>query len=286
MSVNQPTSAPSTIIHHHGFRAMEMNEQAVAGHRIRYAEVAISIFDFGGSKLLFGDRVELIQPKQMHLHWGAVPHQPLEHVNPSRFWVVTFPMGWFLSWDLPKEFSHHILRGGFVREPDPKLGDWDCSIFARWTEDLSGSVDWRRRAAILEIRARVERLAHSVNLQSTGNNASTATSGVSSGERLDKMLRFISQRYVDPISVSDIAEAAGIHPNSAMRLFRQTWGMSLWSFVTEYRVWQAQLLLATTELKVSEIARRSGFGSEAQFYTAMKGLTGKSPAVYRRQLHG
>jgi transcriptional regulator GlxA family with amidase domain len=44
--------------------------------------------------------------------------------------------------------------------------------------------------------------------------------------------------------------------------------------------------MATTDMKILDIAHESGFGSPGQFYSCFKRLTGEAPARYRPSMRG
>ncbi|MCX6873137.1 MAG: helix-turn-helix transcriptional regulator [Verrucomicrobia bacterium] len=94
----------------------------------------------------------------------------------------------------------------------------------------------------------------------------------------------VAARCHEPVSVGEIAEALGFHPNYLMRLFRQLTGMPLMEYMTRQRVTHAQRLLATTNLKIIDVAMESGFGSVCRFHTVFAKLCGATPRQYRAGL--
>ena len=60
--------------------------------------------------------------------------------------------------------------------------------------------------------------------------------------------------------------------------------MTLLEYITQRRVSCAQRLMATTDMKILDIANESGFGSQGQFYSCFKRLTGEAPAHFRRSM--
>ncbi|NJL30686.1 MAG: helix-turn-helix transcriptional regulator [Phycisphaerales bacterium] len=69
-----------------------------------------------------------------------------------------------------------------------------------------------------------------------------------------------------------------------MTLFREHTGMSLGSYLTRQRLWQAQRLLATTDKSILQVATASGFGSLSRFYEAFAQECKTTPRAYRRAL--
>ena len=56
------------------------------------------------------------------------------------------------------------------------------------------------------------------------------------------MTVYIAANYTQDIDVARVAEVAGMHPNSAMRLFRQTCGLTVLEYLKMHRIWHAQHL--------------------------------------------
>ncbi|WP_245851159.1 helix-turn-helix domain-containing protein [Brachybacterium vulturis] len=68
-----------------------------------------------------------------------------------------------------------------------------------------------------------------------------------------------------------------------MTVFRRTAGVTLGDYVTMCRVAEAQRLLLTTSLKVTEIADAAGVSSLSSFYDHMSTVCRMTPREYRRQ---
>lgn len=88
------------------------------------------------------------------------------------------------------------------------------------------------------------------------------------------------------ISVSEIADALELHPKYLMGLFRRLSGMTLLDYIAQQRVAYAQRLLATTSLKMIDVAMDSGFGSVCRFHAVFARLCGTTPRQYRARLRG
>jgi transcriptional regulator GlxA family with amidase domain len=102
--------------------------------------------------------------------------------------------------------------------------------------------------------------------------------------RFEKMATLIARHFHEPLLIQDIAAAVHLTPDSAMRLFRKFSGITLHECLLQHRVSNAQRLLATTEVKIDDIAAQSGFGSAARFYASFQKVVGQSPAAYRRAI--
>lgn len=84
-----------------------------------------------------------------------------------------------------------------------------------------------------------------------------------------------------PVSVIQLAEKAGQHPDYFSRMFRQHTGYRPLAYVQFKRIERAQFLMVTTSLSFNEIAMETGFESLSYFSRIFKNITGQNPSQYR-----
>lgn len=120
-------------------------------------------------------------------------------------------------------------------------------------------------------------LIAAVSERSRGSASEDHTRGV-----LKTAVDFIATNYPLPLSVEDIAEAAGVSRTTLFRMFRSEMSVSPVDFLIEYRIGQAKKLLAGTELSVSAVARSSGYEDSLYFSRAFRKITGMTPTEYRK----
>jgi AraC-like DNA-binding protein/DNA-binding LacI/PurR family transcriptional regulator len=97
-----------------------------------------------------------------------------------------------------------------------------------------------------------------------------------------RAVAYVREHYSEPISRSDLAAALGVSENYLTDLFHREMGTSLWTYLNRYRVKQAKQLLVGTELKITEIALRTGFDDPAYFSRVFRRCTGRSPRAFRK----
>ena len=134
------------------------------------------------------------------------------------------------------------------------------------------------------MKLRLRRLADCLdNLKPLSNQANNLTSGISDSPGY-KIAQYIIKHYADPLHGQKIADAVGIHPAYASRIFSETFGIGIIDYLTRYRISVAQKLLLTTSMNAQHIGFEVGFGSSSRFYAAFKKLCGLPPKKYRSQL--
>lgn len=102
-----------------------------------------------------------------------------------------------------------------------------------------------------------------------------------SSNSFNKILDYVYDHYAQPLSNIELAAHFNYHPNYISQLFTQHTGISLHQYLLRIRVRQALHLLQTTELSVSEVAAKVGFGSTSYFCQYFKKSTGYSPASFK-----
>ncbi|MBE6633974.1 MAG: helix-turn-helix domain-containing protein [Ruminococcaceae bacterium] len=86
------------------------------------------------------------------------------------------------------------------------------------------------------------------------------------------------------ISLSDIAKDCHCSESTLSHCFRKSRGISIGQYILRRRVSRGKKLLLGSDLSISVIAEKCGFGSSEHFSNAFKRLVGVSPANYRYQL--
>ena len=100
--------------------------------------------------------------------------------------------------------------------------------------------------------------------------------------RFEKVIRFVRENYMNPISSKDLAEVVNLHPGYFSGLFTSSFGITPVKYINKVRIEQAQLLLIATELRVNKVAQKTGFSNEYYFSETFKQYTGQAPSNYRK----
>ena len=89
-------------------------------------------------------------------------------------------------------------------------------------------------------------------------------------------------RYAEPLTVRDLARAAGLSPAHFSREFRRTFGEPPHVYLLTRRLERAAALLRTTDHSVADICMAVGLSSVGSFTTSFTRVFGRSPTAYRR----
>ncbi|MCE7006431.1 helix-turn-helix transcriptional regulator [Kibdelosporangium philippinense] len=88
-------------------------------------------------------------------------------------------------------------------------------------------------------------------------------------------------RYFDPLTVADLARAAGLSKAHFSHEFRRAFGESPHAYLLTRRMERAASILRMTDRKVADICVAVGLQSIGSFTTSFTRMFGVSPTVYR-----
>jgi AraC-like DNA-binding protein len=89
-------------------------------------------------------------------------------------------------------------------------------------------------------------------------------------------------RYAEPLTVADMARAAGLSRAYFSSEFKRAFGESPHQYLLTRRLERAAHLLRVTDWSVAEVCFAVGAGSVGSFTTSFSRLFGCSPMAYRR----
>jgi AraC family transcriptional regulator, melibiose operon regulatory protein len=252
-----------------------------------HSQIELNLILEGHLTYWFDGREVTISAGQLALFWGMIPHQAIDIALHTRFVCLYVPMSVFLALPTLSRLREAMFRGAMIEALDTK--PYDRDIFLRWREELLSGDPQIEQIVRDELTARVRRidrdgwrdLRHiSVAIQQS------ATHDPDHATHVERMARFVGERATEDISVEDVAEAAGLHPNYAMTIFKRNVGLSINQAIIRHRLDTAQSMLIATDLSISAIAFDCGFGSLSRFYEAFKQRFRTSPSVFRQKLVG
>jgi AraC-like DNA-binding protein len=94
----------------------------------------------------------------------------------------------------------------------------------------------------------------------------------------------VDAQYAEPITVDDLASAAGLSRAHFSRMFTRTFGESPRAYLQTRRLERAAALLRYTDRSVADICVMVGLQSVGSFTTSFARVYGKPPASYRASM--
>ena len=105
-------------------------------------------------------------------------------------------------------------------------------------------------------------------------------------ERIDRVCRFLAERYEGDVSLPEAAAVAHLSVPAFCRFFKSRTGKTFVGYLTELRIGRACRLLIETDRSVSDIAFDSGFANLSNFNRRFRALKRTRPVDFRRAFRG
>lgn len=244
-------------------------------------EIEIGILERGKATELYGKRRYPLTPGTLFILWGTLPHGILKSSGSLLIRCLHIPLPVVLQWNLPSALIDPLLHGEIIKDTAHHAACSDAALLRHWQKLMDENTDEAREIVLLDARRRMLMAAKSLKHTAPAklqkeNHAAGA---------FERMVVAIVKGYSSPIKVREITETAGLSESYGMRLFKRISGMSINDYLTRIRISMAQRLLVTTDLKISEIARQSGFNTACRFYLVFHRHCGKTPRKYRMAMH-
>jgi AraC-like DNA-binding protein len=98
---------------------------------------------------------------------------------------------------------------------------------------------------------------------------------------LQRAKDLVDSHYAEPLTVVDLARAAGFSQAHFSRAFRLAFGDSPHAYLLTRRLERAAALLRSTDSTVADICMAVGLESVGSFTTSFVRMFGKTPVAYR-----
>ena len=102
-------------------------------------------------------------------------------------------------------------------------------------------------------------------------------------KRLSRAIAKIHADFDEPLTLTGLAEQAGMSRSGFAEHFRTVTGLAPLQYVTRWRMLSAEKFLHDPDLSVPDVAVRTGYDSDISFARAFKRIFGVTPAKYRQQ---
>lgn len=104
--------------------------------------------------------------------------------------------------------------------------------------------------------------------------------------RLQRVMTFIDDNITLDLSVSTLAQVAGMSSFYFCRSFKQSTGITPHQFVLSRRMELARQLLLQEPMRLMQVAQKVGFTDQSQFTRVFRKIVGTTPSQFRRTAGG
>ena len=99
---------------------------------------------------------------------------------------------------------------------------------------------------------------------------------------IQNMIHYINQNHTSKLTMKSLSEHFHMSVSALSHRFRKSTGTSISDYVNSLRLKEAEWLLGSCEMSLSEISETLGFGSPNYFSTVFRKHYGVSPKEYRK----
>lgn len=96
-----------------------------------------------------------------------------------------------------------------------------------------------------------------------------------------RVILYLDNHYTEEINLQDLALAFNVSTFYLAHVFKDCYGYSPMQYILRRRIGEAQSLLITTDLPITEIAARVGYGNPSHFNRQFSKYVGLSPSRYK-----
>ena len=106
--------------------------------------------------------------------------------------------------------------------------------------------------------------------------------GTAAQRLVRRAMAYVHEHYTEPLTRDDLAQHLSMNSDYLTHCFRTEVGMTPITYLNRYRVNKARVLLAESDMNVTEIAMAVGFSDSSYFGRVFRRQVGVSPDAYRR----
>ena len=103
-------------------------------------------------------------------------------------------------------------------------------------------------------------------------------------KEIREIIDFIELNYHRDLTLEEIANNFCYSPNYLCSLFKNETDERLFRYINKVRIYKAMKLIRKTNMKVYEIAEKTGFKNSSYFSQTFKAITGKSISEYKKTI--
>ncbi len=104
-------------------------------------------------------------------------------------------------------------------------------------------------------------------------------------EKINNILQYIDENYMDEIKIADISQKMGISKFYLCKLFKKMTGKTITEYVNYVRVREAVALIRETDISITDVALTVGFNDANYFSRIFHSFTNNSPSEIRKTSH-
>lgn len=152
--------------------------------------------------------------------------------------------------------------------------------FEELFEELTEKAQFNDMKTLSQISVDIHRLLNI--MLGSGLGLEESAGGANHISDIENAVKYMESNYGRQINVDSLVREAHLSKYYFIRLFKQYMGVTPYSYLLNYRINRAKVLLRTTNMSIAEIGAKTGFLDNSNFIANFRRQSGQTPAAYRR----
>ncbi|EDL55294.1 transcriptional regulator, AraC family protein [Vibrio mediterranei AK1] len=224
----------------------------------------------GNSKTYHSGGMVFLAPNKIHSLQSKTAN--------SRLLTVQFSPLLFQQLTGDVSFNYGVKSFEHQSEKDRSVWDAMLDLASEYVTDLD-TISFSHMSLIYRLLANIERVSEVINL--TQNSVRD-----NDDELIKTCLTYIDSHYMEPLTLTDIAERSGLSYHYVSRMFKRVCGFNFKDYLTFIRVSKALPLLCDTTFPITDIAHKCGFSEHKLLIAAFRKYYDQTPTAFRKKYNG
>ncbi len=199
---------------------------------------------------------------------------PYSHRTSANLWTLRWCH--FYGQMLPPIYEKYVSRGG-----KPVFSPADSDSFISTLNCLYAHAESNDFIRDMRINEELNRLCTLIMAESW--NPDGPISSAEKKTRVFAIADYLKAHYSEQISLEDLSSRFFINKFYLTRVFKEQYGVSIYTFLQSIRISHAKQMLRFTNKSIEEIGRECGLVQLSYFSRVFKQVEGVPPSVYRSQ---
>lgn len=241
----------------------------------------------GVAKVLIGDKVYTMESGDLLVAYSGEIHDVSCAGGETTYYVIKFLPKLLYSQGQSLSVIRYLLplwQKQVKFRPALRRSDLEGSRVDEWIREIRE--EWERRSPGYEMLAHANVMQIFVwILRHCCTELSEQSARTPQLQNALQIALEETPKHLDDWNARDAAAACGLSYNYFSHSFKQAFGISYTAYLESVRLREAERLLLTTDMGITEIAYRVGFGSASYFIERFRKCYGTPPALFRANLY-
>lgn len=238
-----------------------------------YPAWQLSVCFRGAGKFICGGHEHEIRRGDVFLFGPRVPH---EYFSSGGDWGIHF---FAFSGDSVQGIEAYMGINDYAVVSIPEGTEYDkCMEMVHRIHDAFNGGENRE----LKASALLYMLIGEISSYMSGKYIKTGTEKNEAFSYTAPVTEYMRNNFKRQISLDDMAEVIGVSKSYLCRMFRSAYGITPVKVLMRIRIAHARMLLASTDMKIKQLAEECGFCDTSYFCASFRRAEGMTPEEFRR----